>query len=148
MGRFNQDNTDGRYTQVELDELNYRFERALRAEVGSWDHESERYLAWTSGRSDANDAEHQEWIADLHESVLMEYEEESITLTDDIEELRQEAGRAGDRSMVLRCTYALHGDEAALDVCREAIFDTRRRSEVATQLLGLSEGYANDCNKE
>lgn len=147
MGRFNQDNTDGCYTQVELDELNYRFERALTAEVESWDHESERYLSWKAGLTDENDAEHREWIAWLRASVLMEYEEESITLTDDIEELRQEAGRAGDRSMVLICTYALHGDEEALDVCREALFDARRRADIYFSLHCISVNK-NDCNKE
>lgn len=122
--RFNMENTE--YTQVELDELNRRFELAVEAEVESWDHTSERYRLWMAGWTNENDAEHLEWIADIETSILRDYED--ITPMD-IDALRQEAGRAGDGDMVLTCSAALNGNEGALDRCREVIFDTRCMSE-------------------
>lgn len=45
--------------------------------------------------------------------------------TRQIEELRQEAGQAGDREMVIICDRALAGDDAAREECADVIAEAQ-----------------------
>jgi hypothetical protein len=126
MKRFTADNTQG-YLKAELDWLNYQFEKAVWAEVKSWDHESPEYLDWQSGLEDEHSPQHIEWISRLAEETITDYDDE-FDVDSAISILGQEAARAGDGSVVLLCGLALEGNTSAKEKCLEIIFETKKRA--------------------
>jgi hypothetical protein len=127
MKRFTVDNTQG-YLQVELDWLNCQFEKAVWAEVESWDQNSPEYLDWESGLEDENSPQHIEWVSRLAETTVTDYDDE-FSVETAIAELRTEAAKAGDSSVVLMCGLALEGNTSAKEECLEIIFETKKRGE-------------------
>jgi hypothetical protein len=127
MKKFTEDNTQG-YLPAELDWLNHQFEKAVWAEVETWDQNSPEYLDWESGLSDENSPENIEWISRLAETTITDYDDE-FDAEEAINDLRTEAARAGDNSVVLMCGLALEGNTSAKEECLEIIFEAKKRGE-------------------
>jgi hypothetical protein len=126
MKKFTADNTQG-YLPAELDWLNYMYEKAIKAEVESWDRESERYLDWQSGLSDEDSPENIEWTSHLAETVITDYDDEFVKETA-VANLYQEAMVAGDMDLAWTAETALQGGQASMNWCLEVIFSTRKQT--------------------